>query len=176
MHEMVQLNRLLVLTIISLIFALSTTPAIVSGSPGYGSFQFSIRGWTVNGNLYNAVIQPNGNVTIQMAINGYVTTPIGNLPVNGSGIWQGIRNGASLSGTIQNVTGSVYACFIFWCGNTIYVGSGEWVGTLNGPSGVGTFSGTVTFTSSPFSQIPLNTPQPVEGTWNAQFELPITTS
>jgi hypothetical protein len=130
----------------------------------------------VSGDLYNAVIEPNGTVTLQMSINGYVDTPIGYLPVNGSGIWNGLRNGPQLSGTIQNVTGVVQACFIFWCGDTTYIGAGEWVGKLNGANGTGAFSGTITFTNSPFSQVPLNAPQPVEGTWNAQFQLPITDS
>jgi hypothetical protein len=174
---MVTLNKpLLVLAVISLALALSITPATVNASAGEGSFQFSVRGWVVSGNLLNAIVQPDGTVTMQMTVNDSIATPIGDLPVNGSGIWEGVRNGAGLSGTIQNVTGAVHACFIFWCGDTTYIAAGQWTGTLTGSNAVGTFSGTVTFTSSPFSQIPINTPQPVAGTWNAQFQQPATTS
>jgi hypothetical protein len=174
---MVELLRFLLgLAVISLAAGLLIFPVTVNAQAGGGSFQFSVRGWTVSGYLYNAVVQSNGNVTLQMAINNYVDTPIGYLPVNGTGVWEGVRSGTGLSGTVQNVTGTVYACYIFWCGDTSFIGAGQWRGTLNGSSASGLFSGTITFTSSPFSQIPLNTPQPVTGTWNAQFQLPITTS
>jgi hypothetical protein len=113
---------------------------------------------------------------MQMIISGEIDTPYGYAPVTGSGVWEGARNGAGLSGTVQDVTGVIYGCHNSRCGDITYIAAGQWTGTLSGSNGAGAFSGTITFTTSPFSSIPLNTPQPVTGTWNAQFLLPLSTS
>jgi hypothetical protein len=144
---------------------------VVNASAGEGSFQFSVRGYTVSGYLFNATIQPNGTVTMAMIISGEIDTPFGYAPVSGSGVWEGVSNGTGLNGTVQNVTGVIYGCHNSQCGNINYIAAGQWTGTLNGSNGAGTFSGTITFTASPFHSIPLNTPQPITGTWNAQFLL-----
>ena len=177
---MVTLDRFLIcLAALSLTALLFIFPVAANPMPGQGSFQFTLKGHVVNGLLEDPVIQPDGTITMQMVISDSISTSFGSIPVNGNGVWQGMQAGSAVSGTINGVTGTVQACFIFLCGNVTYVGSGLWMGTITTstipgalttlPLASGTFSGTITFTSSPFPGVPLNTPQPVTGTWNVQL-------
>jgi hypothetical protein len=157
-----------VLVVIVLLFS-SVAPTLATS--GQGTFQMVVRGYPVSGSLQNAIINSEGKVSMKMVVSGNMQTPIGGVPITGSGVWVGVRSGSMVSGLIQNVAGRVHICIWFWCGNANFVGQGHWSGTLTGTSGAGTFDGTITFTSSDFSQIPVNQPQPVSGTWNAEFQL-----
>jgi hypothetical protein len=108
---------------------------------------------------------------MNMVLNGNIETSIGPVPITASGLWVGTRNGTSLSGIIQDVSGTVYACFLFWCGTATFIGQGEWSGTLTSTQGTGNFDGTITFTSSDLPQVQLNQPAPITGTWTADFQL-----
>jgi hypothetical protein len=158
--------------VLVVIVLLGSSIAPTLAAPGEGTVQLVVRGYPVHGSLQNAAINSEGNVSMRMIVDGNVQTPIGGVPMTASGAWVGVRNGSMLSGSIQNVAGRVHICIWFWCGNANFVGQGHWSGTLTGTSGAGTFDGTITFTSSDFSQIPVNQPQPVSGTWNAEFQLP----
>jgi hypothetical protein len=138
---------------------------------GNGAFAFSLESYTVQGQLSNAVIQADNTVSMTMSINDNLQTSIGAIPITGNGEWYGTVNGATVSGTIENVSGSVQVCyFIFFCGSANYVGNGTWTGTLSGNQGAGTFNGYITFTSSSIPQITLNQPTPVAGTWSSNFQ------
>jgi len=164
-------RRITVLIGVLLIVAsLSYAFSPVLADPGNGTFAMNLGSSTVNGNLQNAIIQSN-SVSLSMILNGYVQTSIGPVPITANGMWVGLRNGTLLSGDIQDVTGTVHMCILFWCGQATFVGQGQWAGTLASTEGAGTFEGTVTFISSDFSQIHLNQPAPVSGTWSAEFQL-----
>ncbi len=157
----------MLLIVASLTYALA--PAFAS--PGQGSFSMTISNTTLNGDLENTVIKAD-SVSMSMSLNGNLQTSIGQVPITASGIWVGSRNGTGLTGTIQDVTGTVHMCFLFWCGQASFVGQGVWNGNLaTTTNGAGNFDGSITFTSSDFSQIQLNQPAPVSGTWNADFQL-----
>jgi len=163
----VELLVALFLIVASLTSAFS--PALAT--PGQGTFSMTISQTTLNGNLVNTVINAN-SVSMSMVLNGNLQTSIGQVPITANGNWAGTRNGTALSGTIQDVTGTVHMCLLFWCGQAAFVGQGTWNGNLTTTNaGAGTFEGTITFTSSDFSQIHLNEPAPVSGTWNAEFQL-----
>ena len=139
---------------------------------GAGSFSFTLNGYTVQGQLINAIIHPDNSVALTMNINGNLQTPVGSVPITGSGEWTGKADGTLLSGTIQNVQGTVRICLpLSSCGNANYVGQGTWNGNLSGQQGTGKFQGTITFTSSPVPQVPVNQPTPVSGTWSSNFQL-----
>lgn len=139
---------------------------------GTGSFAFTLNGYTVQGQLVTATIHPDNSVTLTMTVRDTMQTSAGNVPISGSGQWYGTANVTSLSGTIQNVQGTARICMLFFfCGNANYVGQGTWEGTLSDAQASGTFQGTITFTSSPVPQIPVNQPIPISGTWNSNFQL-----
>lgn len=153
-----------------LVLMLTLLPALHAQS-GNGLFSFVLNGYTVQGQLVNAIIHPDNSVTLNMNIRGNMQTSIGSIPISGYGEWYGIANANLLSGTIQNVNGIVRICIlIFFCGNANYVGQGTWNGNLSGEEGTGTFQGTITFTSSPVPQVPVNQPIPVSGIWSASFQ------
>ena len=137
----------------------------VYATPGQGSLQFILQGYgSVNGQLLDAVIQPDRSITMEMIVNNQMQTSYGSFPVTANGVWTGLSNGTSVSGSIQNITGKVQ----IFLSNANFVGSGEWTGSLNGTLAAGTFGGTITFTSSPYPQeIPQNRAIPSTGTWNA---------
>jgi len=137
----------------------------VYATPGQGSLQLILQGYgSVNGQLLDATIQPDGSITMEMIVNNQMQTSYGSFPVTANGVWTGLSNGTSVSGSIQNVTGKVQ----IFLSNANFVGSGEWTGSLNGTLAAGTFGGTITFTSSPYpQQIPQNQAIPTTGTWNA---------
>jgi len=146
----------------------SFLPVMASG--GQGTFALDLTGYSLNGNLQNAIVNSN-SVSMNMILNANLQTSIGQIPITASGLWVGTVNGTNLSGSIQEVSGTVYDCFLFWCGQATFIGQGEWSGTLTSTQGTGVFDGTITFTSSDFSQIQLNQPAPISGTWTADFQL-----
>jgi len=161
----------LFLALFLIVASLTTVFSPALATAGQGSFSMTISQTTLNGDLVNSVINADA-VTMGMVLNGNLQSSIGQVPITANGNWVGVRNGTGLNGTIQDVTGTVHLCFLFWCGQAQFVGQGTWVGTLTTTStGMGTFEGTITFTSSDFSQIHLNEPAPVSGTWNAEFQL-----
>jgi len=142
-----------------------------SASPGQGTFSITISQSTLNGDLVNTAIKAD-SVSMNMVLNGDLSTSVGQVPITANGVWVGLRNGDALNGTIQDVTGTLHFCILFWCGQAAFVGGGTWNGNLTSTStGGGSFQGTITFVSSDFSQIHLNEPAPVSGTWNAEFQL-----
>ncbi len=160
-------------TLLALALVLTSLPVLQAQSVGgTGSFAFTLNGYTVQGQLVNTAIHHDKSVTLTMTIDSTMSTSAGNVPISGRGDWYGVANATSLSGTIQNVQGTARVCILFFfCGNANYVGQGTWEGTLSNGQGTGTFQGTITFTSSPVSQIPVNRPIPVSGTWSSNFQL-----
>ena len=159
--------------LLCLTLLLTFIPAAVYGQSGQAvdSFAFTLQGYTVQGQLSNAVIHTDNSVNMTMTVDDSLQTPIGAVPISGNGEWYGTVNGTKISGTIENVSGSIQVCyFFFFCGYANYVGSGTWTGTLLADQGAGTFIGFITFTSSSFSQIPLNRPIPVSGNWSSIFQ------
>jgi len=156
---------------LALLLACLPVTVYAQSVPSTGSFAFTLQGYTVQGQLSNAIINTDNGVTMTMSIEDSLQTSIGAIPVSGTGYWSGAANGTSLSGTIQNVSGSIQVCyFLFFCGSANYVGEGTWTGALSAGQGAGTFSGSITFTSSSISQIPLNQPIPISGNWNSNFQ------
>jgi len=152
---------------------LTFLPAAVyaQSQPTIGSFAFTLQGYTVQGQLSNAVIHSDNSVSMTMSVDDSLQTPIGAVPINGNGDWTGMVNGTAVSGTIQNVSGSIQVCyFLFFCGTANYAGNGTWTGTLSADNGSGTFTGFITFTSSSISQIQLNQPIPISGNWSSNFQ------
>lgn len=157
--------------IIYLALLLALVPSAVFAQSANGSFAFTLSGYTVQGQLSNPVIQAGNSVSMTMTLSDYLQTSIGSIPITGNGEWYGTVNGGTVSGTIQNVSGTVQACyFIFFCGQANYIGQGTWTGTISGSQGSGTFQGTITFTSSSIPQIQLNQPTPISGSWNSSFQ------
>ncbi len=85
-----------------LVATLSYSFLPVMASAGEGTFALDLTGYSLNGNLENAVV--NGNsVSMNMILNGNLQTSIGQIPITASGLWVGARNGSILSGSIQEV-------------------------------------------------------------------------
>jgi len=167
---------------LTFVLILALLPTVVlhgqSGEPT-GSFAFTFRGFTVQGQLADATIHPDDTVTVVMILDDTLQTPVGPVPISGIGEWNGtVRNDSSLSGTfllsgiIENATGTVRVCVLFFCGDANYVAHGTWEGELSGTQGTGTFQGVITFVSSPLPQIPVNKPIALSGTWSSTFQLP----
>ncbi len=137
---------------------------------GQGSVQLSVHGYgNLPGQLLNISLQPNGGVSMAMAISGKLQTSYGSFSVTGTGVWIGVANGSNLSGTIQSVTGQVQIC-VLSCSSANFVGKGEWTGSMMNLAASGTLSGTITFTNSPYpQQLPPNQSIPISGTWNAEL-------
>ncbi|HKM76625.1 MAG TPA: hypothetical protein VJZ32_09410 [Candidatus Bathyarchaeia archaeon] len=146
---------------------LIVTPA---AAQNVGSLQLNLGNQQIAGQLTNLNIT-NGTVSMTMTLNAQIQTQVGPIPMTATGIWVGSVNGTSVTGTIEGVTGNVEACVLFMCGSSDFIGQGQWTGTLNnGSKASGAFTATITFTSSSFSQVPLNKPEPVTGTWNANLQ------
>ena len=154
----------------TLVLFSSVSAQAQSGTPS-GTFTFTLKGYTLKGQLTNAVINPDKSVNMTMNIQTTLSTPLGAIPVSGSGEWYGTVNGGVVSGTMANVRGILGPCAIsILCGKSAYVGNGTWTGTLSGTQGTGTFQETITFTNSTVATIQANTPMPVSGTWSSQFQ------
>jgi len=152
-------------------FALLPTAAYAQSIPVLGSFTFTLSGYTVQGQLSNAIINSRSSVSMTMNLDDDLQTSIGSIPISGNGQWYGTVNGTNVSGSIQNVAGSLLACYyLFFCGTANYSGYGTWSGTLSGNQGSGTFQGYITFTSSSIPEITLNQPYPISGNWNSAFQ------
>jgi len=146
---------------------LIVTPA---AAQNVGSLQLNLGNQQIAGQLTNLSIT-NGTVSMTMTLNAQIQTQVGPIPMTATGIWIGSVNGTSVAGTIQGVSGNVEACVLFMCGSSDFIGQGQWTGTINkGSNASGAFTATITFTSSSFSQVPLNKPEPVTGTWNANLQ------
>jgi len=148
------------------LFVIATPAAAQS----VGSLQLNLGNEQISGQLTN-LKATNGTVSMVMTLNTQIQTQIGPIPMTATGVWIGSVNGTSVSGAIQGVTGNIQACVLFMCGSSDFVGQGQWTGTVNNNSiASGTFTATITFTSSSFSQVPLNKPEPISGTWNANLQ------
>ena len=158
------LNTSIVLCVL-MMTAIFHSAKSVYATQGQGSLQLTLQGYgSVNGQLLDAAIHPDNSITMAMIVNNQMQTPYGSFRVTANGIWTGLSNGTTVSGSIQNVTGKVQ----IFISNANFVGSGQWSGSLNGTFAAGTFGGTITFTNSPYTQqIPQNQAIPTTGTWNA---------
>lgn len=169
---MTNLNRVAAfcVTFLLIVASLSYCFLPVMATAGQGSFELDLTGYSLNGSLENAILKTT-SASMNMILNGDIQTSISQIPITASGVWIGVQNGTKLSGIIRDVSGTVHACFLFWCGKATFIGQGEWSGTLTSIHGAGTFDGTISFTSSDFTQIQLNQPAPITGTWTADFQL-----
>ncbi len=155
--------------LIILTFFLVATPV---AAQDIGSVQLNLGSQLITGQLTNVEVGMSGNVSMTMVVNQQIQTQFGSLPMTATGLWVGAVNRTNVTGTIQDVAGTVKVCFLFMCGTSDFVGQGIWGGTLNDTEASGTFVGTITFTSSPFPQVELNKPQDVSGTWNVNLQPP----
>ena len=147
-----------------LIVASITGPALADES---GHFTVTSDGLPITGDLTNAVIS-NNTITMTMVIDQDFPTRLGPVHIVGDGVWAGISNNSTLTGTIENVTGNAKACFLIFCQQADFSGNGTWTGTLNDvSSGSGTFQGTLTFTGSPLAP---SGPVAISGTWETTFQ------
>jgi len=158
----------LILTIL-----LSSVPnsVLVSGSSRNGSFTFTMSGYTVTGDLTNAIITHEGTVKLQMLIDQTISVSNVTVHIVGSGVWSGKTNFATFKGSIGNVKGAVQVCMQSACQSANFTGSGIWAGVLSwsrtlGSQGSGIFQGTLNLTAS--SPTPTK-PVPVSGNWTATF-------
>jgi hypothetical protein len=140
----------------------------VSATVGQGSIELAFRYGSVSGELVNATLFANNTVAIKMVINDLLKTSYGPLPLTATGLWNGVKDGQEVSGSISNVVGqvSVRGDFFEFDANGVFAGS------LNGSHCEGSFNGTLTFTSSPYPNIPINQPFPMTGTWSTDFATP----
>jgi hypothetical protein len=137
---------------------------------GTGTVLLQVKGYgAVHGQLESATIFENNSVTMIMTVNDRIQTAQGSFPIEATGNWDGVRNGLAMSGTISNVSGKIHVCTLV-CSDADFVGQGSWSGQLDASlNGNGNFTGTITFTNSPYSQIPANQPVPTDGSWTASF-------
>ncbi|MGD0688597.1 MAG: hypothetical protein ABSA50_02400 [Candidatus Bathyarchaeia archaeon] len=161
--------RILALAIL-LIILVCVSPTAATGS-GTGSVIVQIQGYgTVHGQLQNALIQSNNNVTMSMVVNDQLQTPQGSFPLQATGDWNGALNNSTLSGTIDNVQGKIHVCVISSCNDVDFSGHGTWTGQLQtASSGSGNYTGTITITNSQYPQIPLGQTIPIYGSWASNF-------
>lgn len=157
--------RILALTIL-LIILVCVAPTAAAES-GTGSVIVQIQGYgTVHGQLQNALIQSNNNVTMSMVVNDQLQTTQGTFPLQATGDWKGSLNNSTLSGTIDNIQGKIHVCVILSCNDVDFNGRGTWTGQLQTTSsGNGNFTGTITITNSPYPQIPPGQTIPIYGSW-----------
>jgi len=157
-----------------LLFSLSQISPQAFGS-GTGSILLQIQGYgTLHGQLQNAIIQANNSVAMTMTVNDQIQTSQGSYPVQATGTWHGVRAGSALAGTIQDIAGKIHVCIILSCSDAEFVGQGSWTGLLDGSSnGNGNFTATITFTESPYPQIPQGQSIPTYGSWAASFAYPV---
>lgn len=146
----------------------------VGAVTGEGTLQLSVSGYgDVQGMLSEATIFPNSTVSMIMTVNDQMQTSYGAVPITATGLWKGVSNGLEVSGSIQNVAGKAHICALFLCGDANFIGQGEFAGSLDASNATGTFQGTITFTDSPVSQVPVNQPMTISGSWSADFLTPV---
>jgi hypothetical protein len=136
-----------------------------------GSVLVQIQGYgNVRGQLQNAIIQKNDTIAMLMIVNDQIQTSQGSFPVVVTGTWNGVRNGSSIYGLLQNVNGKIRICLFNLCSDAEFVGQGNWTGMLNSSGGGnGNFAGRITFTKSSYPQIPKGQIVPLNGSWTADF-------
>jgi hypothetical protein len=161
--------RILALT--SLLIILVCVPPTAATGPGTGSVMIQIQGYgAVQGQLQNALIQSNNNVTMSMVVNDQLQTTQGSFPLQATGDWKGVLNNSTLSGTIDNVQGKIQVCIILSCNDVDFNGHGTWTGQLQTTSsGSGNYTGTITITNSPYPQIQKGQTIPIYGSWASNF-------
>ena len=166
------MKRIVIIAII--LVSLSQISPQVHGS-GTGSILLQIQGYgTIHGQLQNATIQANNSIAMTMTINDQIQTPQGSYPVQATGTWYGVRTGSAMSGAIRDVAGKIDICIILSCSDAEFVGQGNWTGSLDASSnGSGNFTATITFTKSPYVQIPTGQSIPTYGSWVASFAYPM---
>jgi hypothetical protein len=151
----------------AVLFVLIVTAANLVHADQNGHFTVTAQGPPITGQLTNSVIHQS-TVTMTMVIDQGLPTKMGTVHIVGNGLWTGIMNNSTLTGTIGDVQGSAQACFLIFCQTADFTGTGTWTGTLNdAASGSGTFQGTLTFTGSPFAP---SGPVPISGTWETSFQ------
>jgi hypothetical protein len=159
-----------ILMLISLVFLSGVV--VVGSASGSGSFTFTVDGYTVTGDLTGAAIGHGGPVQMLMSIDQTISTSYGTVQVTGDGIWSGETDFHAINGVIENVTGTVQACAVFYCQSVDFTGNGTWGGTMAwsniaGSQASGTFEGTLNFTGQEINQ---TGPVPISGSWTAAFE------
>jgi hypothetical protein len=107
-----------------------------------------------------------------MSVDQTISTSYGPVQVSGDGIWIGETDFHAISGVIENVTGTIQACAVFYCQTADFTGNGTWGGTMSwsstaGSQGSGTFQGTLNFTGIQINQ---TGPVQISGNWTAAFE------
>ena len=164
--------------LLALIMLLIVLPEIAPrayADQGTGTVVLQIQGYgTVHGQLENATIHGNNSVTMLLVVNDKLQTSQGSLPLEASGMFNGVRNNSTLSGTINDVQGKIAVCVLFSCNNVYFDGQGNWTGILDASSmGTGNLAGVVTITNSPYSQMPQGQSIPTDGSWTANFATPL---
>ena len=161
--------------LVTILFVITLLGTVTVGAvAGQGALQLSVSGYgDVQGVLQDATIYPNGTVSMLMSVNDQMQTSYGAVPITATGLWNGASNGSEVSGSIQNVVGNAHICVVFLCGDANFIGQGEFTGSLNASHATGVFQGTITFTNSPVSQIPVGQPMPMSGSWSADFLTPV---
>ncbi|HXY82103.1 MAG TPA: hypothetical protein VEH56_00170, partial [Candidatus Saccharimonadales bacterium] len=72
-----------------------------------GVLQLNLGNQLVTGQLTNVNVGTDGSVSMTMALNTQIQTQYGPIPMTATGIWIGSINGTNVTGTIQEVTGTV---------------------------------------------------------------------
>jgi hypothetical protein len=166
------MKPLVVIAIILVFLSQMSSPVHASGT---GSVLLQIQGYgTIHGQLQNATIQADNSTTMTMTVNDQIQTAQGSFPVQANGTWYGVRNGSSISGAIRDIAGKINICILLSCGYAEFIGQGNWTGSLDTSSnGSGNFTATITFTKSPYAQIPTGQSIPTYGSWMASFAYPM---
>ena len=167
-------KRIVIMAMILLLLA-QTNPLVQSASTGTGSVLLRIPGYgTIHGQLENATIHESNAIAMTMTVNDQIQTAQGSFPIQATGNWDGVRNGSAVSGAIRNVRGKIHICIIFSCNDADFLGQGNWTGQLDTSMNAnGNLSVAITFTSSPYPQIPQGQSTPTQGSWTASFAYPV---
>jgi hypothetical protein len=173
MTAMMGSRRWISVLALAILFVSISSGILVSGDSKNGTFTFTMYGYTVTGDLTNAIITHEGAVQMQMSIDQTIPTTMGTAHITGNGIWSGQTNFALFDGSIENVKGTIQACLLGACQNADFTGGGSWSGTLawskiSGSQGSGTFQGTLNLTGA--SRTPAH-PVSVSGNWTAAFTI-----
>jgi len=154
------------LTVIVIMLSM-TTGAVAAANQTTGTFTISIEGYVVAGTLTDVTGHQSG-VKLLMSIDRSVVTTSGSVHIVGSGIWNGEVTGSLITGSIDNITGSVHACMSITCENATFTGSGNWTGGLTGssgsPQGSGSFQATLQVSNPPSTV-------PVSGNWTSSLNI-----